>query len=170
LVLKNLAAIVGPFGYTLKGVVKQAERNKRPDKFIRRARIEQGRRDFRELPEQRRREVTQQATEGWLVMKDVCDLLGNLERQNGLAAKIDRVLLDTDSLFEDVDTARKALERLRKGESLDSVLNNDERGRANGKDENDGKRSRSIRRSLNIGKRRIEESNASASHGTQEGG
>ncbi|KAH6890452.1 hypothetical protein B0T10DRAFT_528756 [Thelonectria olida] len=135
LVLKNLAAIVGPFGYTLKGVVKQAERSKRPDKFIRRARIEQGRRDFKELPEQRRREVTQQATEGWLVMKDLCDILGNMEGQNGLAAKIDRVLLNTDSLFEAVDTARKALEQLRRGETLENVLNQDERGRANGTDE-----------------------------------
>ena len=42
-VLKDLAAIVGPFAYTLKGVAKQAGRHRQPNMVIRRARVVEGR-------------------------------------------------------------------------------------------------------------------------------
>src|SRR5690606_23557392 len=49
LVVKNIAAIIGPFGYALKGVSKQIERRKNPSKFIRRARILEGQREYQAL-------------------------------------------------------------------------------------------------------------------------
>ncbi|KAJ4324887.1 hypothetical protein N0V84_003723 [Fusarium piperis] len=152
LVLKNLAAIVGPVGYTLKGVVKQAERSKTPQKFIRRARIAQGQREVNALPDDRRKDVAKEAVEGWHVMKDLCEAVKNVERQRGIAGHIDRVLLDTGALFEDVDTAKKSLEALKRGETLEDALS-PERGRGRDGAKSGEKRSISIRRSLNLAKR-----------------
>ncbi|KAM0436090.1 hypothetical protein ACHAPT_002982 [Fusarium lateritium] len=152
LVLKNLAAIVGPVGYTLKGVVKQAERSKTPQKFIRRARIAQGQRDVKALPDDRRKDVAKEVVEGWHIMKDLCEAVKNAERQRGLAGHIDRVLLDTGAIFEDVDIAKRSLEALKKGETLEDILD-PERGRGRDGVKSGEKRSISIRRSLNLGKR-----------------
>ncbi|KAJ4202924.1 hypothetical protein NW767_005679 [Fusarium falciforme] len=152
LVLKNLAAIVGPVGYTLKGVVKQAERSKTPQKFIRRARIVQGQREAKILPGDRRKDLAKEVVEGWHIMKDLCETVKSVERQRGLAGHIDRVLLDTAALFEDVDTAKKSLEALKKGETLEDVLS-PERGRGRDGEKSGEKRSVSIRRSLNLAKR-----------------
>ena len=41
-VLKDLAAILGPFGYTLKDIQKELLKSKQPTAFIRKARILQG--------------------------------------------------------------------------------------------------------------------------------
>ncbi|RSL39005.1 hypothetical protein CEP53_014396 [Fusarium sp. AF-6] len=152
LVLKNLAAIVGPVGYTLKGVVKQAERSKTPQKVIRRARIVQGQREVKDLPDSQRKGLAKEVVEGWHVMKDLCEMVKDVERQRGLAGHIDRVLLDTGALFEDVDTAKKSLEALKKGETLEGVLS-PERGRGRDGEKSGEKRSVSIRRSLNLAKR-----------------
>jgi hypothetical protein len=51
-VLKDLAAIFGPFGYTFKGVHKELLKGRQPTKFIRRARILEGQRDLGDLDEQ----------------------------------------------------------------------------------------------------------------------
>lgn len=123
LVLKNLAAIIGPFGYTLKGLVKQAERSKSPMHFIRRARITQGQREARALSADERKRLERQVIEGFQIMKDLCDALSEEEKKRGLVAHLDRMHFDTGVLFEDVDIARKALRALKKGESLESLIN-----------------------------------------------
>lgn len=122
-ILKNLAAIIGPFGYTLKGIVKQAERSKSPVHFIRRARITQGQREANTLSAAERRQLEQKVIEGFHVMKDLCDAITEEERRRGIAGHLDRLLMDTGVLFEDVEVAKKALRALRKGESLESLLN-----------------------------------------------
>ncbi|PQE07628.1 UDP-glucosesterol transferase protein [Rutstroemia sp. NJR-2017a BBW] len=74
-VLKDIAAVVGPFGYTLKGVHKQLVRGKQPTAFIRKARILQGRRDVlvleREGREKEKREVCEMVAHGWEVVEEV---------------------------------------------------------------------------------------------------
>ncbi|KAL8749940.1 MAG: hypothetical protein Q9184_006609, partial [Pyrenodesmia sp. 2 TL-2023] len=50
-VLKDLAAIFGPIGYTMKGIHKEMVKGKQPTHFIRRARIAQGALDMKELDE-----------------------------------------------------------------------------------------------------------------------
>ncbi|KAF4980764.1 hypothetical protein FDECE_17808 [Fusarium decemcellulare] len=162
LVLKNLAALVGPVGYTLKGVVKQAERSKTPQKIIRRARIVQGQREFQVLPDDRRKHLRKEVVEGWHVMKDLCEMVKNAERQRGIAGQIDRVLLDTGAIFEDVDTAKKSLEALKKGATLEEVLH-PERGRGRDGEKRGEKRSVSIRRSLNLGSKSKDEKRAFSS-------
>lgn len=155
LVLKNLSAVVGPIGYTLKGVVKQAERSKTPQKYIRRARIAQGQREYEALPEDRRKQIEKEIMEGWHVMKELREKLQFLEKQRGIAGQIDRVLLDTETMFEDVDIAKRSLTALKQGKDLEDVIYPDgDRGRSEGKSGQN--RSMSIRRSLNLTKRHEE--------------
>ncbi|KAF5017963.1 hypothetical protein F66182_10072 [Fusarium sp. NRRL 66182] len=155
LVLKNLSAIVGPVGYTLKGVAKQAERSKTPQKFIRRARIVQGQREYKALPEDHRNQIEKEVVEGWHIMKELREMVQSLEKQRGIAGQIDRVLLDTETMFEDVDVAKRSLEALKNGKPLEDVVDPDrERGRDGGKDSRN--RSISVRRSFNLTKRSTE--------------
>lgn len=121
-VLKNLSAIVGPFGYALKGVVKQAERSKGPHKLIRRARIAQGQREARLLDEDERHRLGKEVVEGWHVLKDLGEEISSGVGQRGLAGQIDKVRLDTAVLFEDVETARRSLQALKKGETLEHLV------------------------------------------------
>lgn len=152
LVLKNLSAIVGPVGYTLKGVVKQAERSKTPQKYIRRARMAQGQREYNALSEDHQKQLEKEIMDGWHVMKELREKLQELEKQRGIAGQIDRVLIDTEVMFEDVDTAKRSLEALKQGKDLEDVVDPDrDRGRGEGKSGRD--RSMSIRRSLNFTKR-----------------
>jgi len=123
LVLKNLAAIIGPFGYTLKGLVKQAERNNSPIHFIRRARITQGQREAKQLSVHERKQLERKVVEGYHVMRDLHEAIAEEEKRRGLAGYLDRMLKDTGVLFEDVEVAKKALRALRKGESLEQLMN-----------------------------------------------
>ena len=45
-VLKDISAIIGPFGYTFKGIHKELLKGNQPTKFIRKARILEGQRDL----------------------------------------------------------------------------------------------------------------------------
>lgn len=48
-VLKDIAAVVAPVAYTLKGIHKELKKSSQPDAFIRKARIIQGKQDLRQL-------------------------------------------------------------------------------------------------------------------------
>lgn len=122
LVVKNVSAIIGPFGYTAKGLVKQAKRRKSPSRFIRRARIIQGQREAQALgyPSERKR-LEKDVVEGYHIMRDLCDAIQAQERQRGLAGQLDRVFIDTGMLFEDTQIAQRALRALRRGESLETI-------------------------------------------------
>ncbi|KAG9251540.1 uncharacterized protein F5Z01DRAFT_663045 [Emericellopsis atlantica] len=122
LVLKNTAAIVGPWGYTLKGLAQQAKRTKSPSKFIRRARIIQGQREAQTLDPAGRKRLEKDVVTAYNVYRDLCGAIAHEERQRGLAGQLDRVLLDTGMLFEDMDIAKRALGALKRGESLESVI------------------------------------------------
>lgn len=149
-VLKNLAAVVGPFGYTLKGIVKQTERSKTPQKYLRRARIAQGQREFNALPERQRKPTAQEVVEGWQILRKLCDKITEIQKEKGLAGHIERVLMDKAVLFEDVEIAKHALAALERGESLESVMYPD-------KEVHEEKRSRSVRRSFNFARKSRDE-------------
>ncbi|KAF9774102.1 hypothetical protein IL306_007935 [Fusarium sp. DS 682] len=167
LVLKNLSAVVGPIGYTLKGVVKQAERSKTPQKYIRRARIVQGQREYKALPEDQRKQLEKETMEGWHTMKELREKIQDLEKQRGIAGQIDRVLLDTEVIFEDVDVAKRSLEALKQGKTLEDVVDPDrERGRDG--ERSDRNRSMSIRRSFNLRKKSREEKHLTSLADTEE--
>ncbi|KAK0736862.1 hypothetical protein B0T21DRAFT_330480 [Apiosordaria backusii] len=130
-VLKDLAAVIGPVGYTLKGVVKQVERGKQPIKYIRRARIVQGERDMQALSEEEKVRMGKEAVKGWSVMWKLWDEMVRQEKRKrgrslkarlGGKARKYRKRREWDVVFESVEVAEKALEALRKGEDVDLVL------------------------------------------------
>ncbi|RYP91583.1 hypothetical protein DL770_002297 [Monosporascus sp. CRB-9-2] len=85
-VLKDLAAILGPFGYTLKGIAKQAERRgstlEKTRRLIRRARITQAQREMAALDDAERERIVRDVLAGWKVMRALADLVsaGNTTR------------------------------------------------------------------------------------------
>ncbi|PNY24018.1 Sterol 3-beta-glucosyltransferase UGT80B1 [Tolypocladium capitatum] len=122
LVLKTTAAVVGPVGYTLQGLVKQAERRHSSQKFVRCARIMQGQRESRALDDLERARLREAVVGGWAVMRELRGAVVEAERRRGLAGQIDRVMLDTTAMFADLDVARECLAELRAGRSLEEVL------------------------------------------------
>ncbi|KAJ4304126.1 hypothetical protein N0V88_001736 [Collariella sp. IMI 366227] len=103
-VLKDIAAIIGPVGYTLKGVVKQAERRRQPLKYIRRARVVQGQREIGTLDQTERKKEK-----------------GFRGRFSGSAKRL-RKSTQWNMVFENVEVAERALDALKRGDGLDSVL------------------------------------------------
>ncbi|KAK3990665.1 hypothetical protein QBC44DRAFT_341776 [Cladorrhinum sp. PSN332] len=132
-VLKDIAAVVGPVGYTLKGVVKQAERGKQPIKYIRKARMVQGERELKQLSDEGKEEekVGEEVVKGWAVMWRLWEELERQEKMKGeksLSVKLGgrhrkaRKRREWDVLFESLEVAERSLEGLKRGEDLEVLL------------------------------------------------
>ncbi|KAL2205079.1 UDP-Glycosyltransferase/glycogen phosphorylase, partial [Sarocladium strictum] len=152
LVLKNMSAVVSPVGYTLKGVVKQAERRRQPLKYIRRGRIVQGQREAISMDEKERDSQMSQALENWALFKELEAEIANGQAQRGIVGQFDKAMLDTKILFEDIDLAKDALAALKSGASLEQVTR-DAMGLEEEPKSSDRKGSKSLRSSLNLGSR-----------------
>ena len=123
-VLKDLAALIGPFGYTLKGLAKQIERSggmmEKTRRLIRRARIVQAQREMNalapsedgrnadqhrdvEMDHRRERErVRSEVLEGWDVLSNLAEKLQIESGKRGLRAWLGCHRRDTP---EDTGTA-----------------------------------------------------------------
>ncbi|KAJ1335009.1 sterol 3beta-glucosyltransferase [Microdochium nivale] len=136
-VLKNLSAIIGPFGYTAKGIVKQASRRNLPTRFIRRARMFQGQCEAKNLDSEVERELTERVVNGWNVMQQLADLMTEETGKKSLKSRFvgrekaiekeqqqDRGLgkLGRGPAFESVETAEDAISAIKRGESIASVM------------------------------------------------
>ncbi|ROT35970.1 UDP-Glycosyltransferase/glycogen phosphorylase [Sodiomyces alkalinus F11] len=123
-VLKFLSALMGPVGYTLKGVVKQAEKQKQPDRLVRRARISQGQREAGQLGPAQRKEVESQVADGWRTMHDLREALAVSGRQKGLRGRlrIHKNKTRTLDVFESVEAAQQAMAAIRAGEDISTVV------------------------------------------------
>ncbi len=125
LVLKDIAAIVGPFGYTMKGVQKELLKSKQPTKFIRKARIMQGHLDFNELGEAEKKKAEETVSHGWNVVQQIWEVMEET-RAHGLKGKV-KVMREKEGwsvngAFENVAMAEKALAAWKKGHDLDGVF------------------------------------------------
>lgn len=124
-VLKDLAAIAGPVGYTLKGVAKQLDRGRQPVKHIRRARIIQGQREVGGLGPEEKKKIAAEVARGWEVMRALWEYLEHLEKKGHLRLrkkiKVKRAM-GLGAAFESVAAAETALARLKRGEDVDVVL------------------------------------------------
>ncbi|EOO01349.1 putative udp- transferase protein [Phaeoacremonium minimum UCRPA7] len=123
-VLKDISAIVGPIGYTLKGVKKQIERSKQPYKYIRRARIAQGQRELHSLSDDERMARARTVETGWEVMKALWGAVERQEKEQGglkgrFSLKKKQALCDA---FESVEIAEKALDAMKRGQSLEDAV------------------------------------------------
>lgn len=146
-VLKDIAAIIGPFAYTMKGAHRELLKGHEPTHFIRKARIIQGQRDLRDcrsqilangkdevngnkrkgskgnnLPATTEEEIV---AHGWSVVQQVWKIMQE-KQSNGIGGKLtimrERKMWKDNGAFENVAMAEKALEATRKGESLDEVF------------------------------------------------
>ncbi|KAI9671979.1 MAG: hypothetical protein M1817_002289 [Caeruleum heppii] len=124
-VLKNLAAVIGPVAYTLKGVHKELQKKKEPTFFIRRARIIQGQKDLRELSDVDRKASTDAVMRGWNTSVDLAKL-GASKKAEGIRGRIELKRQtkhwNAHGAFEDVDQAQRALEARDRGEDFDHVF------------------------------------------------
>ncbi|KUJ23026.1 UDP-Glycosyltransferase/glycogen phosphorylase [Mollisia scopiformis] len=125
-VLKDLAAIIGPVGYTFKGFHKQLLKHKQPTNFIRKARILEGQRDLNELDEKAQKEVMDAVCHGWSVVQQIWAVMEEEKRASGLGGRLrvmrERKTWRANGAFENVTMAERALEAKRNGESLEGVF------------------------------------------------
>ncbi|KAI0901577.1 glycosyltransferase family 1 protein [Annulohypoxylon nitens] len=133
-VLKDIAALIGPIGYTLKGIAKQCERGKQPVKYLRRARIIQAQREFSALNQTERKETVEAILKGWQVLRDLADLIMLEEEKKQLIPRFNKnssknakgtkslVKYAKGPAFENVMIAEKAIGAMARGESIDVIL------------------------------------------------
>ncbi|KAK4106042.1 glycosyltransferase family 1 protein [Parathielavia hyrcaniae] len=129
-VLKNLAALIGPVGYTLKGVAKETESRPRPVKMIRRVRALQGQREIGALPEEERAGTEEKVVNGWGLMRETWLELKRAEKrqEKGVKGSLHRGTKrlkdgsEWDVLFQNLDVTQRAMEALKRGEGLERVL------------------------------------------------
>lgn len=123
-VLKDIAAIIGPVGYTLKGVKKQVERRRQPSRFVRRARISQGQRDLRSLNQEELDRVTKDVVKGWEVFQSLWDTVEKKEKdKGGLNAQFSGLKArGVGEAFENVPMAERALGAVKQGDKVSDVV------------------------------------------------
>ncbi|KAI2617246.1 glycosyltransferase family 1 protein [Hypomontagnella submonticulosa] len=133
-ILKDISAIVGPIGYTLKGLAKQAEREKQPLKYLRRARIIQGQRELHALSEEDRKVIVETVLKGWKTMRQLAGIIAQekgkqhfsiarFRSRHGKNTKVTPLgRYVRGPVFESIVTAEKAIEAIQRGENIDAVL------------------------------------------------
>ena len=121
LVLKSISAVIGPFGYSMQGFVKQAERHRTPEAFVRRARMTQGQQVAAKLDEAALKKTTEETIAGWKVMQELQQAIVREESHRGVAGQVDKLTFDTMFMFLSVTRAKECLDDLKSGKSLESV-------------------------------------------------
>ncbi|KAH8781193.1 glycosyltransferase family 28 domain-containing protein [Diaporthe sp. PMI_573] len=117
--LKNIAAVVGPFGYTLKGIKKQVERRRQPTKHVRRARILQGQKEAGELTAEERGARAKEVIRGWEVFQALwATVEGKEKAKGGLKAQFSETRTRGQGVpeaLESVAMAERTLEEVKRG-------------------------------------------------------
>lgn len=123
-ILKDIAAVIGPVGYTLKGIKKQVERRRQPSRLIRRARISQGQRELRGLSKEELDRLTKDVEKGWEVFRSLWETVEKKEKdKGGLNAQFSsRKARGVGEAFENVEMAERALKAVRQGDKVSDVV------------------------------------------------
>lgn len=135
-VLKNISAIVGPFGYTLKGFHKELLKSHQPTHFIRKARILEGTRDLNDLNEAERKKAYEAVEHGWKVIQEIWRSMQETEKQGGVVGKIKvrqaKKEWKAHGAFENVEMAERALEAKKHGNEgeLSEVFDREDKQKA----------------------------------------
>ena len=135
--LKDLAAIIGPFGYTLKGVHKEIIKGRQPTAFIRRARMIQGAKDIRALDSMARERELTKLDAAWRIISEIRKE-DEAQKEEGLKGRVallkEKRKMEKNGAFETVEHAKKALEskqeERREREDLATARNSGEESRA----------------------------------------
>ena len=112
-VLKDLAAIIGPFGYTLKGVHKELIKGSQPTAFIRQARMIQGGKDARALDNMAKQRELTKIDAAWQIVSEI-QKEEEAQKKEGLTGRVavmrEKSKMSKNGAFESVGYAKKALE------------------------------------------------------------
>lgn len=112
-VLKDLAAIIGPFGYTLKGVHKELIKNRQPTAFIRKARMIQGDEDAHALDEAAKKRELTKIDAAWNIIVEI-QKEDEAQKEEGWKGRVavmkEKQKMGKNGAFENVRQAKKALE------------------------------------------------------------
>ena len=117
-VLKDLAAIFGPFGYTLKGVHKEIIKNKnrQPTAFIRKARMIQGEKDAEALEGKAKQQDLIKIDAAWRIVSEIRKE-DEAQREEGLKGRVallkEKRKMGKHGTYETLSQAKKALEAKR---------------------------------------------------------
>ena len=125
-VLKDIGAVVGPIGYTLKGVQKQFSKSqKHPDEYIEEARKIQGRKDYAELDESQKIQINEAVADAWRTIANVKRREDDM-RTNGVRGRIEMIRerrrWQRHGVFDSVEQAARALEAQRQGRDFEEVF------------------------------------------------
>ena len=129
-VLKDISAIIGPFGYAMKGIHKELVKNREPTNFVRRARMVEGRIDMDALGIGEKRERTFEAVnQAWdLVLEMRRDR--QKAKQEGFKERVklwnEKRRWEREGKLENVHSVQKALDAKRKSEAPTSQTNVDD--------------------------------------------
>ena len=129
-VLKDLAALTAPFGYTLKGIHKELVKGQQPTGFIRKARIIQGQKDLRHLQGKEREGAVEATSKGWHIITGIRDEVFTTDKKNLKQRWMmhkEKKKWSKHGAFENVEQASKALDAKKKGKSFDEVFESQRR-------------------------------------------
>ena len=116
-VLKDLAAIIGPFGYTFKGVHKELIKGRQPTAFICRARIIQGEKDSRALDVAGKQRESVKLDAAWRIIAEI-KKEDETQKEEGVGGRIavlkEQRKIDKKGTYKTVGQARRALESRQK--------------------------------------------------------
>lgn len=124
LVLKDVAALAGPVGYTLKGLKKQVERRWQPARHIRRSRMLQGQREAALLDRDERVRMAEDVERGWAVLRGLWEAVERREKEKGgIRAQFSvRRRRGAGEAFESLAMAERALEAVNRGEGVRAAV------------------------------------------------
>ncbi|KAI1469484.1 glycosyltransferase family 1 protein [Daldinia caldariorum] len=132
-ILKNISAVFGPIGYTLKGISKQMDHGKQPLKHLRRARIIQAQRELSVLTEAEHKAATDKVFRGWQVMHQLADIIICEREKRRFIPRFTRKRKNAKKVkslgkygrvpaWESVTAVEEAIEAIGRGENIDVVL------------------------------------------------
>ena len=122
-VLKNISALVGPWGYTFKGIHKEMQKGRQPTEFIRRARIYQGQKEISNLTPAQKKEAEQRVLQGWSVVQELHATKNDRKHQSLFGRALVRreeKEWHKHGAFETVEQSKKALDARKEGRDLDA--------------------------------------------------
>lgn len=112
-VLKDLAAIFAPFGYTLKGVHKELIKGRQPTAFIRKARMIQGGKDAQNLDGKTKEQELTKIDAAWRIVSEIRKE-DEAQKEEGLKGRVavlkEKRRMGKNGTYETVGQAKKALE------------------------------------------------------------
>ena len=124
-ILKDLAALIGPVGYTLKGMHKELIKGRQPTAFIRQARHMQGRQDIRALSAEERLADEEKMDAAWTLISEIWNEVTKT-KQEGIRSRIaitrERRRLEREGAFESIETTKHAFQKWKSKKTRQETL------------------------------------------------